>query len=351
MQSKSTGGTPPNRPFLGIFDPEAQCSDMPIPQNELTIRELVFAYLDHSDKKGVHGFKALVERYQTLAGIVLYRDRRTKARAKKQSEFSGFIDAPMPDGRIVGDCAPSQVAPHILEDWIENNGRWKSSSTRKAKANQINALFNWAVKGKRIKDNPFSGITYEEAEKRVPLVDDFLEELTQVANKSFDELAWYLRLVGRRLGEVCDMDWENIDWKKMTVRVVKFKGRKRIRKDQYYALIPKAVDLLERIRRRVVGPVTGAVFLNSHGTRWTPGNAGQYFRRLRARHSLKGQGTIHGIRHHAVSEMIRKGGNIKAASLQAGHASTTITEKFYCHMEEAFEDMRKAAVRGTEAED
>ncbi|HWY88254.1 MAG TPA: hypothetical protein VNX28_16200, partial [Gemmataceae bacterium] len=234
-------------PAVRIFEPAppahahaAAQAHKPAPRKELNTRELVAAYLAHSEKRGLHGFDALAERFQTLSGIILHLDRKTGERTQKPSKFPGFIDVILPDGRKIGDCMPSELKPHVLEDWIENNPRWTSSSTRKAKANQVNAVMNWAWNGKRIADNPFRGITYEEAEKRPPLTDDFLEEVTGVANKAFDELASYLRLVSRRLGEVCNMDWEHVDWKRQVVRVVKFKGRRHVRKDQFYALCPEA---------------------------------------------------------------------------------------------------------------
>lgn len=340
----------PAQPLLRLFNPDAKpLYDAAMPA-ELTAREIVFAYLAHSEKKGTHGRAALSQRYQTLAGITLFVDRNTKAISKKKSGFPGLIDIVLSDGRTLGDWPVSALLPHQLEDWIENNPRWTSSSTRKSKANQVNACFNWARKGKRIAENPFEGIDYDEAEKRSPLPDQSLDQITTLSNKSFDELASYLRLVSRRVGEVCNLDWEHIDWQKATVRVTKFKGRKRLRKDQYYALVPEAIELLERIRRRIVGPATGAVFLNTRGRRCTPGNAGLYLRRLKKRHGVTEKATIHGIRHQAISEMIRKGGRLKAASLQAGHASTQITEKYYCHMEEAFDEMREAARLGTKKE-
>ena len=303
--------------------------------------EVVQAYLLHCVRAGTHGHRALAQRYQLLAGLTLLRDGKTKP-----SPLPCLLNIRLADGRTVGEMAVSDLSPHILEDWIDANPRWKSSSTRKGKANQVNACFNWAKHGKRIADNPFSGINYPEAERRPSISEEGLRQIGLYASKNFTELTTYLRLVGRRLGEVCAMNWEDIDWARLVVRVTRFKARRHIGKDQYYALPDDAAALLARLKARFREPPAGAVFLTERGKRWTRGNAGLYLRRLKARDGIKEAATIHGIRHAAITAMVRNGPSVKAASLQAGHFSTQITERYYCHLEEAFDLMRSAAKSG-----
>lgn len=289
-----------------------------------TVREIIDRYLTSSAKNGTHGAEAFAERQRVL---------------------NRFASATI-GGREFGIVPVSECLPHYLSDWIENNPRWKAPSTRRGIANAVKACFNWALRGRRIADNPFASVNYEDSEPRSPLSDATLAKITDRCSKPFEELATYLRLTSRRLSEVCGLRWEHIDWQDATARVAKHKSRKKTKKDQFYVLVPEAIDLLTHIKDRQGSPTSGVVFLNNSGTPWNKGTAGQYLRRLKARLGIQDKATLHGIRHQAITEMIRHGASIKAASLQAGHSDTRITERVYCHLEGAFEEMRNAVKLG-----
>src|SRR5229473_7303811 len=102
-----------------------QCCDSL--QSPTKVSDIVDAYLRHSQAVGTHGESALAERLRTF--------KRFKA--------------------TFGHLLISECKAFMLADWIESNPGWRSTATRKAKANQINAAFNWAVDEDRILRNPF----------------------------------------------------------------------------------------------------------------------------------------------------------------------------------------------------
>jgi integrase len=63
---------------------------------------------------------------------------------------------------------------------------------------------------------------------------------------------------------------------------------------------------------------------------------------MKARHHLQTKATLHGVRHQVGTEIIRITGKVKMASLQLGHSSVVITERYYCHSEGYLDEMRSA---------
>ncbi len=285
-----------------------------------TVRELFARYLAHSAVNNIHGSAALADRRYV---------------------FARFENAKHPDGRLFGDCDPAELLPHHLTDWIEDNPRWKSSSTRKAKANALNAVFNWAKKTKRIVSNPFEGITYEEAEPRPCMPDAVFAQVVTSANKPFDEAYTFLRLEGVRLGDMAGLEWQDIDWEKATATYRHHKGRKKLKKPLVLPIDSDTVLLLQKIKaRRPDAAPTETVFLNNRGTPWTRRTIGQHLRRLKIKLGITEKATTHGIRHQWGTLAVRNSGNLKLVSKKMGHRSVTTTERYYLHLDEAFEEMR-----------
>jgi hypothetical protein len=122
--------------------------------------DVIEKYLTSCEKNHTHSPEALVERQRVHRGFA----------------------AEQVDGKLIGERELSECLPHFLSDWIEANPKWKSSSTRKAKANAVNGAFNWAARGRRIADNPFRSVNYPEADPRPPMPDEDLEKIVAKAN-------------------------------------------------------------------------------------------------------------------------------------------------------------------------
>jgi integrase len=324
MQSENLPpGGPPARQHLNLFNPDGPPrADAALPA-ESTVREIVDRYLAHSEKVGTHGAESAVERRRVLLR---------------------FCAATLPDGRAFGDCPVSAMLPHHLSDWIEDQPRWKSSSTRKSKANQVNAAFNWAAgpKQRRIEANPFEGVDYEEAPPRPCLPDAVFAKVADAASKPFEEAMEFLDLTGCRLSDLFRLDWPFIDWVKGQVKLEKHKSRKKTGKAKIFALVPEAIELLKRIRER--NPASsGPVFLNTRGRRWNRGTLGQNIRRIKKRLGIAEKATLHGIRHMFGRQAIKNGAPVKLISKQLGHSSVTTTERYYCDLDDEIDAIRDAA--------
>lgn len=285
-----------------------------------TISSVVERYLSHSEVTGLHCPERLSGVRHCLNSFAAYKI----------------------DGLTVGDLPVSDCLPHYLEDWIESHPRWKSTSTRKAKANIVNACFNWAVRGKRIQSNPFDSVRYAEAEPRSPMPDEVFAKIMAAANKRFERAVTFLRLTGCRLSGMFRLEVENIEWDRRFAILPKHKSRKKTGRPGRIFLVPAAIELL----RKVIAEdqiTTGIVFRNNRGNPWTRRALGDYLRKLKARLKLECPATLHGIRHQAATTAIRNGASMKYVSLFLDHASIQITDKFYAHVADDTEHIGNAA--------
>lgn len=311
--------------------------DEPAHPPALTVRDVIALYLRHCQVEGVHSPEARTERVRTL----------------------GLFAADL------GHMAVADAKAFHLSDWIEGHSTWKSVSTRRAKANEVRAAFQWAAIGERIARNPFLSVRYSEAERRPELPDNTLDRIAALANKPYERAVRFLRLTGCRLSELCRAEWPDVDLDKGLWIVHQHKSRKRTGKAKLIALVPDAVELLRELRGlQVTAAVTagavgvllsqtgitdpaGTIFRNNRGTAWTRHTLGQYLRALKKRHGIETAASLHGIRHQMATVAIAAGAPIKLVAAQLGHATVATTERFYCHLGAGQMDaIREAACLG-----
>lgn len=299
-------------------------SDGDVAVREYTVNEVLMLYLRHSERNGVHGSEALADR------------RRT---------FAAFQQA-------YGMCWMSQVRSHMLADFIDNHPTWKSSSTRKAKAVQIKAAFQWAYDQERIDRNPFRSIRYQESPRRPDMADDTLETVCRLGTKPYEQALRFLRLTACRLSELCQCQWDQIDAARAVWAIPKHKTIRYTRKAKLVALVPEALDLLAQVkaawrpfafdcdwkRRQETW-----VFLNRRGNPWTRHTLAQNLRRMKARGFIDSAASLHGIRHRFGSAAAAAGAPAKLVATQMGHASVTTYERYYCDLTGELGAVRDAA--------
>lgn len=277
----------------------------------MTVTDLIDAYLAYARAVKLHCDEALAERDRVLRAFT--------------ASFGTMLVA--------------ELRPFHLEDWIIAEPKWKSSSTRKAKANQVNAALNWAARSRRIAENPCRGVTFAEAERRPILDDGTLVALIRKAHPAFESAAEFLRLTGIRLSDLCRLRWEGVDLVRGIAVVDQHKGRKKTGKPKVFALPQGALQLLAKLP----GQRVGHVFLNARGRPWNRGTLGQHLRRLKKRLGVHTKATLHGIRHQFATVAVRRGVPLKHVAMQLGHSSTAITERYYVHIDGDANLMRAAA--------
>lgn len=279
----------------------------------MTVSELLALYLRHCAIESIHS---------------------PEARADRERVFRDFLAAH-------GDMAVSECKAFHLTDFVEANPRWRSVSTRRAKANYLRAAFAWAADGERIGRNPFRAVRYQEAERRPDMPDDVLTVLEKVSNGPFALAVRFLRWTGCRLSELCQATWDQFDLERGVWVIQRHKSRKKTGKPKVVALVSDAVELLRSVAH-VANP-GDRVFVNNCGRPWTRKSLGQHLRYLKRRHGIDTPATLHGIRHRFGSCGVAAGAPIKLIAQQLGHHSVQVTERYYVDLTREIEAMRAAA--------
>jgi integrase len=281
----------------------------------MVVSEVLSAYWKWSQANGVHCPESAALRLQTF------------------EEF----------GNQFGKLPVLDCRPYMLRDWIESHPGWRSSGTKKSRANMIAAAFNFAVREGRIDRNPFQGVSYKQPEPRPAMEEDALAKILFFAPKRYERLLRFLRLTGARMGEVCGMTWPDVDMNRGFVIVRKHKTRQRTGQPRIIVLVAEAVELLKEVRRTQEPNYQGIVFLNNRGTAYNRLTIGQMMRRLKARHAILTPASTHGLRHAFATHAIASGAPLKLVSTALGHQSQSTTERFYSHVQGEIEAIRDAA--------
>lgn len=313
---------------LRLFDATAEPLPVDVP---LTCAEVISLYLRHSEAVGLHC---------------------ATSRAERERILPAFSEA-------IGSLLVTDAKPYHLSEWVESNPRWVSVSTRRAKANQVRAAFQWAFDNERIPRNPFRICRYPESEPRPAMSDETLSLFARHANKRFECVLRFLRFTGCRLGELCNAKWGDVDLDRGEWTIHRHKSRKFTRKPKRIALASQAVALLRGVAetqaacRRAANVIAGdagsrnatdAIFLNNHGRPWTPGTLGIAFRWVKKRYGIKTNASLHGIRHQAASAMLGAGAPIKLVAEQLGHSRTDMLNDVYYHRSDEHLAAMRAAV-------
>lgn len=286
----------------------------------LTVADVIVLYARHSQITKLHG---------------------PEAYAQRQTTFREFAER-------YGPIPVDQLKPYHLTDFVESHPRWSSPSTRRQKAAQIKAAFQWAYDQGRIDRHPFHTIRYPDGHRRPDMPDATLDKICAVANKHYERVCRFLRLTGCRLSEMCRAKWPDVDLERGVWLVLRHKTFKYTGKARLVALVVEAVDLLKVLKAeaQVMGTADGHVFHNTQGRPWNRNTLGHYLRLLKGRHQLGEQATLHGVRHRSASAAIAAGAPIKLVAEQLGHSSVTTTEKYYCDLSGAVDQIRDAFARG-----
>lgn len=150
---------------------------------------------------------------------------------------------------------------------------------------------------------------------------------------------------GMRIGEICALQWKNIDLKNHVIHVDKTLGRifGRDSKGEPYSKVvisspktahshralPIAKGLYDILSAHVVSD--GSAYLLTGNLGYTePSNYRQYYYKLLKKLNIP-QLNFHGLRHTFASRLIEKGADYKTVSELLGHANVNMTLNIYVH--------------------
>ncbi len=148
--------------------------------------------------------------------------------------------------RRVGDCLPLD-----LKHWVQAHAEWQSPWTRNRVNTDVQRCFNWAAEEMRlIRQNPFRGVHYPQGAPRRPMTDEEFRAILRHSPAHFRRLFFALRWTGCRPSELCNLQWQHVDWPNGVALLPDHKTRKRTGRPRVIVLNPPMVRLLRWLQRR-----------------------------------------------------------------------------------------------------
>jgi len=212
----------------------------------------------------------------------------------------------------------------------------------------LSQVFKHALESEIIELNPVSGITLKGKEKfKVdPLTEEKAFDLLEQA-KVYKEGMFYPHLLtllrtGLRVGELCGLQWDDIDFKERFIRVSRTLTEKELSspkngKERTVDMTPHLTETLKALKvkkqkeaLRYGHPFSEWVFVRKNGK---PLN--EVIVRKALHRCLEGAGLprmrTHDLRHSYATIRLMRGHDIGDVSYQLGHSSIKITYDIYTH--------------------
>lgn len=250
---------------------------------------------------------------------------------------------------VLGHYFLSQLTPGIVYDFIEGKRtEGLADTTIQGIYRLLSAAMRFALDEGVIRKNPCRKIrilSEERTEQRV-LSRVEQEKLRGMASGE-EELPALLSLyTGMRLGEICALKWEDIDWERHTITVRRTAQRVAQPKNnasgktllmlgtpksaRSHRVLPVPEFLLKRLCSMLKGkPLSEYVFgAKMHAAE--PRTLQRRFKRFMEKLGIAGV-YFHTLRHSFATRLLELGVDIKTVSTLLGHGSVKTTLDFYAH--------------------
>jgi integrase len=311
-----------------------------------SVSELFHGFLDHAEARGlapksIAGYGLLAKQAKAEFGTIQVR----KLTAGRLDSYYRKL--------IQRGLSPTTVGHHhaFLRSALRQAVRW-----------------GWIPRSPTDSATPPRPATTEPA---APSVEEVRRLLTTAEgyNPDLASMLWVAATTGMRRGELCGLQWSDVDvaGATLTVRrsITDLPGRVEARSTKSgrvrrIAIDPGTVIVLERQRHtakeraRAFGTRPGdSAYVWSqdvdHGSPWRPDRVTHSFEKVRDRAGLS-QTRLHHLRHFAATMMLSSGVDVRTAAGRLGHADSSVTLRTYAHVLEQ-RDREAAALLGRLLED
>lgn len=238
---------------------------------------------------------------------------------------------------------------------VVDEGKKLSSSTVHYYHNVISTILSTAVKWQVIFSNPCDRVKPPKVEKHEPKYLDEEQarrmiECLQEEDTQFKVMIEVLMLTGLRRGELCGLEWSDIDFDNKILQVrrnvlylpkigvfedtTKTTGSKRA-----FKVSQDVLDLLneqkiyrttQRLKLGDKWQSTNKIFASWNGSIYNPTCLTRKFGKFKTKYGFENI-NVHGLRHTNATLQIAAGMPLTTVSHRLGHASTSTTADIYAH--------------------
>lgn len=250
--------------------------------------------------------------------------------------------------RLVRRCKPFH-----LTEWVDHHDTWASNWTKHYAMRCVMRPFNWAVKGKKIEENPFVGVEWPTCKtRRRPITLEEFTSLLDAASRTsrLGEILRFLACTGCRPCELRNLRWSDIDQSVSPPAIVIADHKtSNTRDDDEARVIPmldELVILLARIADRCEHDEF--VFVTNRKAPWARSSIQQSVRRLRRKIGLPEDVILYGIRHYVGTHSVLNGNDVRTTGDLLGHTNVRTTDR-YVHPAHDNARLAEALARATKS--
>lgn len=240
----------------------------------------------------------------------------------------------------LGNLKLSSITPqHVQRIYSKKLNSGLSKKTVHHIHTYLHRVLNQAVKWELIYRNPCDSVTPPRVDKRPPsvwTVNEAKAFLGAVTGHRWEGIYLIALTTGARRGEILGMEWQNINWNKGTITIVKtvneIRGRATVgdpktKLSRRTIVLPSVVvDLLRSNRKS-----SGWIFPSEKGTPITPRNLLRHFYSVLNTLDIP-HIRFHDLRHTAATILLQKDVHPKLVQELLGHSSITLTLDTYSHI-------------------
>ena len=258
-----------------------------------------------------------------------YSDKTIDSYGRDINSFRLFLNTL---GHDLEDANPQMIRIFLSKELEQD----KTKVTCCRKISSLRQFYNYFVKTKKIKENPFIFITSPKKEERYPdvLYLDQVEELFAKNKERKDDLMLrdqaiieLLYASGLRVSELVNVKINHIDLKNRTIRVLG-KGRK-----ERIVMFSKSCQttLMEYLKDRPNSYYY--LFLNSRGEKLTTRGAEYILEQIQNKTGVQFGLHPHMLRHTFATHLLEGGADLRIIQELLGHESINTTQ-IYTHITE-----------------
>ena len=312
--------------------------------------------------------RAKLKTVRQYADGVFMPTKETTFSENARSSYRMFLDKhilPVLGDTLLTGVTPAMIHKLLLE--FQKAGYAHASAVKVY--NILNGIFEMAFLDDSIPMNPMLKVKRPTPRKDEPMKAESdkaltAKELAQVLEYVAQEpLKWqvYINLAadtGARRGELCGLQWDDIDWESGTVTIrrnLQYSSAKGV-----YVTSPKngkirVVDigedvlaLLRQLRQEQATSCISKWCFTQDGSPepMFPHSPTRYFKKFGERYGVK-DFHPHKLRHTSASVILTNGGDVVSVSERLGHSDTAVTLRMYSHAN--VESIRKAGQTARDA--
>lgn len=219
------------------------------------------------------------------------------------------------------DRKPEDIKTHDIEQYINTMVLDKniSQAYQKVLVGAIKLFFNELLR----KNFRLNYLYPDRSEKKLPIVLDKSEVqnlLSSIENLKHLTIISLIYSAGLRLGEVIEIKVNDIDSKRMMIKIVQGKGKK----DRYVMLSEKLLLLLREYYKEYKPKVY--LFEGQKADKYSSRSVQAIFKSALNKAKIAKQASIHTLRHSFATHLLESGTDIRVIQQLLGHSSIKTTQ-------------------------